>query len=77
MICKVCHREFTPKRTTQEYCNGICRRRMELYRKRWDMHLAYIENAERNAADPNVPKYWREHYAEYAKKQRAELTKRP
>lgn len=77
MICKVCHREFIPKKPNQEYCNGICRRRMELYRKRWDMHLAYIELAELAATNQNNPQWVRDMRAEWAKNARKNLKPRP
>jgi hypothetical protein len=77
MICKVCGAEFIPKKANQSYCNGICRRRMEILRKRWDLHLAYIELAEKAASCPTNPESVRKKGAEWAKRARATLKERP
>jgi len=77
MICKVCRREFAPKKANQHYCDGICRRRMEAQRKRYDMHLAYIERAELIASNPENSELSRKHWAEFARQARAKLPERP
>jgi hypothetical protein len=77
MICKVCGAEFIPKKANQSYCNGICRRKMELRRKRWDMHLCYIELAEKAANCTANPESVRKMRAEWAKRARAKIGERP
>lgn len=77
MVCKICGAEFIPKKANQSYCNGICRRKMELLRKRWDMHLAYIELAEKAANCTANTEFVRRSRGEWAKKQRENLKERP
>ena len=77
MVCKICGTEFIPKKANQSYCNGICRRRMEILRKRWDMHFAYIELAEKAATCPANPESVRKMRGEWAKRARAKIGERP
>lgn len=76
-ICKICHKEFIPKKVNQNYCDGVCRRRMELLRRRWDLHLSYIKRAELAAANPENPQWVRDMRAEWARNARKNLRPRP
>jgi hypothetical protein len=77
LICKVCAKEFTPTKKNQLYCDGICRRRIELKRKRHDMMLAYIRRAELAAKNPQNSAFGQEYWGNWSNEAKEKLKERP
>lgn len=77
MICKVCGQDFQPIKGNQRYCGVLCRKKIEVWRKQWDLWYAYVKRGELAANNPENPPHRRQEWARWAVQRRLEIGERP
>lgn len=77
MFCRVCKREFSPKKANQQYCGPHCRRKIEVKRRRWDYRNEYISQVQKFCDKPTTSDEQKKRWLPWVKAAKENLGARP